>query len=632
MKPIILSIGNATRDIFLDIDNQKTYKDEIDNFHYDLTFDDSTLNYKSQYGVYGGIFISENIFTSSHFKSFSTFNPRGLNYGNKLSKEQEEQILNRYIITHNTKSVILSSKPKDIQWQNPIFTPNIIYIAESNFSDNYWESFKKYLESNKNIDLVINSNILNNSSIRELLPRTNLIFIDYSKKILTDLIDYSSYKKTISSLVKLGVNSVVIKDKNYYITGNDNSIFKAKVEFKLNSFYQSTIFETMFTAEFFSTDNLKDSLEIASITAHKSGYNDILKPFFARQIANSKKNTSSIEIIKADINIKQKIKLVAKTLVKRPKGIFAADESGGNIHKKFTALNIEDIEENRRKYREMFFTTPDIENYLSGIILFEETLNQSSSTGESFVDLLKKRNILIGLKLDEGLQPISKDSEETITLGLDSLDSKLNKYAQKIDFAKWRVAFKINSENNTPSKMAIDSNCQILARYAKLCQSYGVVPIVEPEIVFDGSHSIKHCRLETAKVLKTLFEELKLFKVDLEATILKTNMVIAGKNYPVQSLSKEVASETVQVLKSTVPKELAGVVFLSGGQTPQQATDNLQEIINLGPFDWGVTYSFARALQEPSLNTWKGKDSNKKQAQLLFLERVAANSHALYKN
>ena len=213
------------------------------------------------------------------------------------------------------------------------------------------------------------------------------------------------------------------------------------------------------------------------------------------------------------------------------------------------------------------------------------------------------------------------------------MDQKLEKYSKmNIDFAKWRVAFEINKEKGTPSGAAIEANLRILAQYAKACQKYGIVPIVEPEVVYSGNHTIKQCREITEKILKSLFKELEIFKVDLAGTILKTSMVLAGSENEIQSSSREVARETIAALKNSVPKELAGVVFLSGGQTPTRATDNLQEITNLGPFDWGVTYSYARALQLPALQAWAGKAENVSQAQLLFLERVAANSHALYKN
>jgi fructose-bisphosphate aldolase class I len=437
----------------------------------------------------------------------------------------------------------------------------------------------------------------------------------------------------VKSFCDLGVRSVVFTRGKEIIVGNNEKIAQIETDFKLNSFYQSQIFRAAYIAEDFMSSDIEQNLKTAVVIAGESDFNNILKPVFANQILKKKSDEYSVEVLRKDENLLEKMQKVAKDLVAKPKGIFAADESGGNIHKKFESLGIDDTAENRRKYREMFFTTPDIENYLSGVILFEETIEQSNSSGENFVDYLKSRGLLTGVKLDGGLQSLAGFDGETIAVGLDSLEEKLKKYSSRgLDFAKWRVAFTIDVEKDYPSRAAIAANVQILARYAKLCQNYGIVPIVEPEVIFDGNHSAKDCRIATGRILLDLFDELKLFEVDLTATILKVNMVLAGKNFELPSSPREVASETVNVLKKCVPKELAGIVFLSGGQTVQQATDNLQAITNLGPFDWGVTYSYARALQEPAMKAWAGKDENVRVAQLAFMDRVSANSHALYKN
>ena len=494
--------------------------------------------------------------------------------------------------------------------------------------------FRKYLSENRQIELVYNIADLDQDLSRELFVRANLVFVDFRKQNLSDLIDYSNYQTVVESLLKVGVRSVVIFDGAKIVVGNKEKIASAEADFGLNSFYQSNIFQAAFVAENFSnSSNLEESLRLALTIANKSDFNDVLKPFYAQQILNRKNYELPVEIMSDTPDIKGRLHKVASSLVARPKGIFAADESGGNIHKKFESIGVEDNFENRRAYREMFFKTQDIENYLSGIILFEETVEQNTSEGVNFVEYLKNRDILVGVKLDGGLRPLAGFESETISVGLDSLDQKLEKYSKmNIDFAKWRVAFEINKEKGTPSDAAIEANLRILAQYAKACQKYGIVPIVEPEVVYSGNHTIKQCREITEKILKSLFKELEIFKVDLAGTILKTGMVLAGSENEIQSSSREVARETIAALKNSVPKELAGIVFLSGGQTPTRATDNLQEITNLGPFDWGVTYSYARALQLPALQAWAGKAENVSQAQLLFLERVAANSHALYKN
>ena len=632
MKPTILSIGNATKDSFLDIQDQKIYKDELNDFHYDLTFDDSTLNYKKKAGIFGGTILSEKIFTAAHFKAFSNANPKGISqfeYG-----EINDSLVERFIVSYKGKSFILTSNPRETKWNSPPYAPDLIYIADTNFSESYLMDFRKYLSENRQIELVYNIADLDQDLSRELFVRANLVFVDFRKQNLSDLIDYSNYQTVVESLLKVGVRSVVIFDGAKIVVGNKEKIASAEADFGLNSFYQSNIFQAAFVAENFSnSSNLEESLRLALTIANKSDFNDVLKPFYAQQILNRKNYELPVEVISDTPDIKGRLHKVASSLVARPKGIFAADESGGNIHKKFESIGVEDNFENRRAYREMFFKTQDIENYLSGIILFEETVEQNTSEGVNFVEYLKNRDILVGVKLDGGLRPLAGFESETISVGLDSLDQKLEKYSKmNIDFAKWRVAFEINKEKGTPSDAAIEANLRILAQYAKACQKYGIVPIVEPEVVYSGNHTIKQCREITEKILKSLFKELEIFKVDLAGTILKTGMVLAGSENEIQSSSREVARETIAALKNSVPKELAGVVFLSGGQTPTQATDNLQEITNLGPFDWGVTYSYARALQLPALQAWAGKAENVSQAQLLFLERVAANSHALYKN
>ena len=632
MKPTILSIGNATKDNFLDIQNQKIYKDELNDFHYDLTFDDSTLNYQKRAGVFGGTILSEKIFTAAHFKAFSSANPNGLSYFEY--DEINDNLIDRFVVSHKGKSFILTSNPRDTKWVSPAFSPDLIYIADANFSQNYLADFKKYLRENPKIELVFNIADLEPELAREFFIRANLVFVDFRKQNLSDLIDYSSYKNAIDSLIRTGVRGIVIFDGSKIVSGNKEKIASIETNFELNSFYQNNIFQAAFVAENFSNSSkLEENLQVSVTIANKSDFNDILKPFYAHQILNRKNYELPVDVLSNTPDIETRLRKTAAKLVTRPKGIFAADESGGNIHKKFETIGLEDTLENRRAYREMFFKTPDIENYLSGIILFEETTGQNTSEGINFVEYLKNRGILVGVKLDGGLQPLTGFEGETISLGLDSLVEKLQKYSKAgIDFAKWRVAFEIDEEKGTPSEAAIASNLRVLAQYAKACQNYGIVPIVEPEVVYSGKHTIKQCREVTEKILKKLFEELKIFKVDLKGTILKTNMVLAGSENEIQSSSREVARETVSIFKKIVPKELAGIVFLSGGQTATQATDNLQEITNLGPFDWGLTYSYARALQIPALQAWAGKAENVSQAQLLFLERVAANSHALYKN
>lgn len=631
MNPSILSIGNATKDIFLEIGNEKVYKDEQNLFHYDLTFDDSTLEYDRKAGIFGGIILSEKIFQAAHLKSFSNINPRGLS--NYNFEDSKINFLDRYIISHDNKSLILSSKPRNMEWVAPIFVPETIYIADYNFSKSYLSSFRNYLKKHPEINLIFSLNDFSIELVREFFDRASLVLVDLKNPVLSDIINYSSIENIVDSLNNLGVRNVVLTDNEKIIVGNSEKIVQIETGFKRNSFYQHHIFRAAYIAEDFLSNDIEKNLKIATAIARESDFNNILKPFFAEQIANKNQSEYIIEVLRKEDEPDEKMEKVIKKLMQKPKGIFAADESGGNIHDKFKKYGIEDNFENRRRYREMFFTTPDIENYLSGVILFEETIEQNTSEGENFVKYLKNRDILVGVKLDEGLEPLFGFDGEMISKGLDSLDSKLQKYSKKgLDFAKWRVAFNIDVNKNYPSKASIAANVQILARYAKACQNYGIVPIVEPEVIFDGDHPIKDCRIATGRVLMDLFDELRLFEVDLSKIILKTNMITAGKQFKFQSSAKEVANETANIIHKIVPKEIGGIAFLSGGQDIVQTTENLKEIANSVAPDWKITYSYARALQEPAMKAWAGKDENVRVAQLAFMDRVSANSHALYKN
>ena len=327
------------------------------------------------------------------------------------------------------------------------------------------------------------------------------------------------------------------------------------------------------------------------------------------------------------------LELTAASLLIKPKGILAADESGGSIKKKFARLNIPDTFETRRSYRNILLTAPDLEQYVNGVILFDETARQKTDTGENFVKYLIRHRIIPGIKVDQGLQKYP-NSEETYTTGLEGLDARLDEYYKMgLRFAKWRVAFEIRLDHQdhilTPTKHAVIDNCRILAKYAKTCQDHNVVPIVEPEVVYDGYYSIQQSAAVTAKILDYLFAELSKLHVNLKACVLKTNMVIAGKHFPTPSTPREVGYATARILKDHVPPELAGIVFLSGGQTVEQSTDNLAAVIQNGPFPWPVTFSFARALQDPALYAWNGDNSNAESAKNALLGRLIANTSVL---
>lgn len=317
---------------------------------------------------------------------------------------------------------------------------------------------------------------------------------------------------------------------------------------------------------------------------------------------------------------------IAKQMMADPKGLLAADESSKTCQKRFDALKINCTDESRRQWRQLLCMSPNIELYISGVILYDETIRQKTDDGLSFAESLAKKGIIPGIKVDMGLVPMDNFEPATITEGLDGLFERLKEYYQMgARFTKWRSAFEVNSGD--PDETVIRYNLMVMARYASIAQSANMVPIVEPEVLYEGAHSIEQSAETTQKIIKILFEELAKLKVNLSGTILKTSMVLAGTK-SAMSKPSDVANATLKVLNNSVPKEVAGIVFLSGGQSAEQATANLNAIGLEGEQPWPITYSYSRAVQDPVLKLWRGKKANTKKAQTMFSKLLAQNSAA----
>ena len=321
------------------------------------------------------------------------------------------------------------------------------------------------------------------------------------------------------------------------------------------------------------------------------------------------------------------LKQTIKDMVAFGKGILAADESVNTATKRLASINVESTEETRRQYRNVMLTAPGIEKYICGVIMFEETLYQKTDSKVLFPKHLKDVGVLPGIKVDQGLADFN-DKGEQYTKGLDGLGDRLEKYKKSgCRFTKWRAVYKISE--NTPSRELIEKNAEDLAKYAKICQQHGLVPVVEPEVLIDGTHSVQKCHEVTEIVLKTVFEALKKEDVALEFMILKPSMVISGKQAENRAGVDEVAKKTIEVLKKTVPEEVPSINFLSGGQGPEEATAHLNRMHTLGiKLPWYVSFSYARALQEPALKAWHGRDENLEKAQRAFLKRARLTSLA----
>lgn len=324
---------------------------------------------------------------------------------------------------------------------------------------------------------------------------------------------------------------------------------------------------------------------------------------------------------------KQELFQTAVAMVADNKGLLAADESTGTMGKRLDSIGVENAEPNRRDYREMLFRSNGFGDFISGVILYDETIRQNAADGTSLVKILQDARSIPGIKVDGGAKALPGRPAEKITEGLDGLPERVTEYYQLgARFAKWRAV--IDIDEGIPSRYAIHTNAHALARYAKICQEGGLCPIVEPEVIMDGAHDIGRCQEVTEEVLEVVYRELRLQEVYLEGTILKPNMIISGKKCATQASAEDVAQKTVETLLRCVPAAVPGIMFLSGGQSEEDATTHL-DLMNAGSdLPWKLSFSYGRALQQSALSAWKGDSANVAAGQQAFLERARANSQA----
>ena len=324
----------------------------------------------------------------------------------------------------------------------------------------------------------------------------------------------------------------------------------------------------------------------------------------------------------------KELEKIARAIVADGKGILAADESDGTIKKRFDSIGVESSEDTRRGYRELLFTTEGVEDYISGVILFDETIRQQNSDGTPFPKLLESKGIIPGIKVDKGAKPLALAEGETVTEGLDGLRERLGEYRELgANFTKWRAVISIKGRE-IPSEYALWTNAHALARYAALSQEAGLVPIVEPEVLMDGDHTIERSFEVTSRTLHAVFTELRDQRVHPEGILLKPNMVLAGYESAVQPSQEEVARETIRCFRRHVPAAVPGIVFLSGGQSDEDATARLNEMNKLGPHPWQLSFSYGRALQAPALKAWGGREENVEAGQQAYYHRAKMNSAA----
>ena len=624
----ILVVGNVLKDVYLSLDSRvENFEVDGDGVKWlDFGFNNSEHKYFRRLCSYGGAAVTLQVLEKMGVAAEIS--------GASLDMTGDEEVRNttatsyRYILTSDDSiSYLVESEQKSAEFVVPAKSVDYLFIDRSAQIDAKTASkIRAYLDAHLETALVVYLKNEENRYLNELLPQANLIF----REVRDNEKDYEIVKKavdqtTLEKIVYLSEKTLAYR--NEAVTVNVERIDRL-THLSAYSIAAATILGAMLLGK-----KISEGLKLARANLENATLDAVL-------------SLKEMEIIAAATP--QSLELIAATLMRPSKGILAADESGGSIRKKFEAMQIADTYEMRHAYRNIFFSTPEIEESLSGIILFDETARDFADNGESVPDFLVAKRIIPGIKVDEGLVEFGEQQravtpgelpfpEETWTRGLDTLPVRLREYyAMGLRFAKWRAAFRITLNENgtlrTPSAAAIQENCRILAEYAQDCQSAGLVPIVEPEVVYDGDYPITKCAEATGKILGALMQALKDFGVNLRACILKTNMVLAGKQYREQSSPAEVGRATAEVLRRHVPEELGGVVFLSGGQTPAQATAGLAEIIKCGPYPWPVTFSFARALQDPALISWAGDAENTARAQQAFREVLQQNIDALKNN
>ncbi|MDR3298239.1 MAG: fructose-bisphosphate aldolase class I [Candidatus Nomurabacteria bacterium] len=609
----ILIVGDITKDVYLRLDDkQNNFERDQNNVNWlDFAFDGSSHRFFSRVGIYGGAAISLEVLARFGVEAEISDAPASLLSGQVIVKYPPSTY--RYMLCQDENiSYLTPGNPQPSSWRAPNMPPNWIYIDRSAvITAELSQQILTYLDNFSAVRLAVFVSKRCNKEmdfINALIERATLIFADIDMetsrpmfKILPDYIEFSGRRVGWS-----------LEEKKDLMT-----------DLSTRSIIAATVLASVMLGK-----SAKEALLLARANIETATLNGTLG------LKSLEENIIGEEYRIEEVGGKESLHTLelrtnAKKLMSAGKGILAADESGGSIHKKFESMGITDDEQHRRDYRNLFFTTPNLEKYISGVILFDETARQKADDGLDFVTFLKRKGIIPGIKVDQGLQNFD-GSPEKYTVGLEGLPDRLKEYYDMgARFAKWRAAFEIKDE--MPTDMAIAKNAEILAQYAKDCQDAGIVPIVEPEVVYDGYYTVQQNADVTGKILDKLFEELANKHVDLKSCILKVNMVLAGKQFEQQSSSEEVGKVTATVLRGHVPQNIAGVVFLSGGQGMEQATNNLQAVTNEGPFPWPVTFSFARALQDAALFAWKGNNDNSDEAREAFCKRLSANCDALVK-
>lgn len=596
----ILIVGNIVKDVYLRMDERKN-NFEIDEHNVpwlDFGFNGSTYNFFNRLSIYGGAAVTLEVLNRLDHQARIAGSKLGFAGGEIIANGQLPQCY-RYILCHGNKiSYLCPNERAETKWAMPTGAVDWIYVDRSaGVTDELVSEIRNFLSMSQHTRLAVYAPREMSEADRSLVEIASIVFAD----------------EDISN-IKTDASVCFISNQEISLGGHKQSWRIERTDLMTHLTVHSIIAATVF-GSLVSGKSIKEALLFAKVNAEGSSLSGTLPLARIKTIAE-KQETETIDT-----------SLIAASMVAPTKGILAIDESSDTIGQKFEAQGITNDELHRRDFRDILLETPELERYINAVILNEETLAEECDDGRDFTSFLTAHGIIPGVKADMGLAKFP-DSTETYTKGVEELRKKLpGYYTCGVRFCKWRAAFEIDL--GKPSEMAISKNSQLLAEFAKACQDNNLVPIVEPEVLYDGNYTIEQSAEITGKVLDALFDECAKAGVKLDSLIVKTGMVLAGKKYPIQSTPEEVAKKTSEVLRSHVPENVAGVVFLSGGQSVDQATNNLAAIENDSPYPWPTTFSFARALTQPALEAWKGDSENRSAAQEALKARLVENTKVL---
>lgn len=598
-------IGNILKDVYIKLDERDGDFESDDRgvTWLNLAFDTSEHHFFRRASVYGGAAVSLGVLSKLGIEAKILGSQTEFKGGELLRADAPDDY--RYILCHKDEiTYFVPSERKVTTWSTPPSdTPEWVFVDRSaNVSDKLVEEVANFLKFARNTKLAVHVSRIKTPAEQKLVNLADLVFKEEAAKT-----DTQFYAKKASEPAKTGQVVCYLTENRIQFGKEEAAWARPRTDMITHLTVYSTIATTILGVVA-AGGSPADAVLWAKINAENATLEGSLSGIKMEELAEKEREKS------------KNLRLIAESLMSHGEGVLALDESAKTIERKFANFGIKNSASMRRDYRLLFCSTPELDKYISGVILAEETIEQKATSAANFVQYLTGRRVIPGIKVDKGLTKLP-NTDENYTMGLERLDERLRKYYDKgLRFTKWRALFEISKDK--PGMIAIDKNCEALASFAKESQLAGLVPVVEAEVSSEGDHRIEECLTASHKVLVKLFEELEKRHVDLGGCILKTNMVTAGRGVDFAATPDEVGMATVAVLQNAVPRNLAGVLLLSGGQSTEEAFRNLKAIVERGPFAWPVSFAFARAFQDPVIKVWQGDNEKKQLAQEAFGRRL----------